>query len=80
MHLGELGEQIVLISERAFSEIRFIGSEKADAKTYYDRKVERDLWAKDAYVTDKRLGTDISETYMIDIMRGNIKNDNPRLQ
>ena len=80
MHLGELGEQIVLISERAFSEIKYIGFEEADAKTYYDKKVERDLRAKNAYVTDKRSGTDISETYMIDIMRGNIKNDDPRLQ
>ncbi len=80
MHLGELGEQIVLKSEKAFSNIAFMGHEMADASTYYVQKINRDRRARQAYRSEKSSESTLEELYMLDIMRGNIKNGNPRLQ
>ena len=38
MRLGKLGEQIVLKSEKAFQQLKFIGYEVADAEEYYIKK------------------------------------------
>lgn len=80
MHLGELGEQIVLVSRQAFAEIKFLGYEQADADMYYARKKERDSRARMNYKEEKQGSTGINELYMLDIMREKIKNDDPRLQ
>lgn len=53
MQLGELGEQIVLKSEKAFRQIRYQGFEVAWADMYYHRKTKRDLEARRAYTRDK---------------------------
>ena len=79
MHLGELGEQIVIMSEKAFSQLKYVGHEEADAQTYLIKKNERDLRAKMAYRSDKNK-IDINELYMLDIMREGIKNGDPRLR
>ena len=72
MHLGKLGEQIVLKSEKAFSQIIYQGSEPAFSQVYYTKKAERDLKAKRDYMTEKREIGSLDETYMIDIMRGRV--------
>ena len=38
MHLGKLGEQIVLKSEKAFRQIKFIGYEIASNSEWFRRK------------------------------------------
>lgn len=38
MHLGKLGEQIVLKSEKAFSQLEFIDSEEAEAEEFFRRR------------------------------------------
>ena len=51
MQLGELGLQIVLISEKAFNSIRFIGSEPVDHQIYYTKRFARDRRAREAYTS-----------------------------
>lgn len=80
MHLGELGEQKVLISSRSFEKIEYCGYEEASADVYYPKKTERDANARLAYRKDKAENTDINELFMIDIMREGIVNGDPRLQ
>ncbi len=78
MKLGKFGEQIVLKSEKAFSDITYIGNEIALSEEYFTRKHMRDLDARRRYAREKHsdLRTDI---YMIDIMRGRVTEDELRL-
>jgi hypothetical protein len=80
MHLGELGEQIVLVSKRAFTHISYVGNEEADAAVYFDLKNDRDKRAKSAYRRDKVTAAGVNELYMLDIIRENIRNGDPRLR
>ena len=49
MRLGKLGEQIVLKSQKAYDQIRFLDATPADAKTYYEKKAVRDREARREY-------------------------------
>ena len=80
MHLGKLGEQIVLKSEKSFSHIRFLDALPADAETYYEKKSVRDLEARRAYRRTRQETDGSSELYILDILREEIKNGDPRLQ
>lgn len=80
MRLGKLGEQIVLKSEKAFEHIRFVGTEPADAETYYEKKALRDREARRAYRSSRQASNALNELYMIDIMREGIQNGDPRLR
>ena len=80
MRLGKLGEQIVLKSEKAFEHIRFVGAEPADAETYYEKKAFRDREARRAYRSTRQASNALDELYMIDIMREEIQNGDPRLR
>lgn len=82
MKLGELGEQVVLKSEKAFGQIRFLGYEIADGSIYNPRRMAREDRARKAYLTNH--GADFSvinnEIYVLDIIREGMKNDDPRLR
>ena len=82
MKLGELGEQVVLKSEKAFGQIRFQGYEIADGSIYNPRRMAREDRARKAYLTNH--GADFSvvsnEIYVLDIIREGMKNDDPRLR
>lgn len=78
MHLGDLGEQIVLISPQAFGRIRFVEAHPAYGEEYYQKKKERDLSARRAYRNMKRQET-VDDLFMLDIMRGGIANGDARL-
>ena len=80
MTLGKLGEQIVLKSKKSFEQISFIEAELADAAIYYDKKVSRNIEARRAYRSSKRTIDGINELFMLDIMREEIKNGDPRLR
>lgn len=77
--LGKLGEQIVLKSEEVFRRLHFEGVEVADMNTYYAKKMARDQKARKDY--RKIVGKDDRENdlYMIDIVRGGIRNEDSRL-
>lgn len=53
MRLGKLGEQIVLKSEKAFQQLKFIGYEVADAEEYYIKN-EREREARKEYRRNKK--------------------------
>ena len=71
MKLGELGEQVVLISEKAFQQIHFRGYEIADGSIYNPRRMARENRARSAYLSNH--GADFSmisnEIYVLDIIR-----------
>lgn len=79
MRLGKLGEQFVLKSPKAFETIRFIDYTVADNTVYYAKRKARDDEARTAYM--KELETDdINGIFMRDIIREEIKADDPRLR
>lgn len=81
MQLGTLGEQIVLLSPRSFQKIQFLGYEIADYHKYYYKRAERDQTARAAYAaTKKNLQQLMDDIFILDIMREDMRNDDPRLQ
>lgn len=80
MRLGNLGEQIVLKSPRAFEQIKYIGTESVDAQVYYSKKAERERSARKEYRMKKKQKADINELFILDIMREEMKNDDARLR
>ena len=80
MALGALGEKIVLQSERAFGQIRFLGAVPAENGTYYPQRTARDRKARENFRDEKSRGTVLEETYIIDIVRNGWKNDDSRLR
>lgn len=80
MSLGKLGEQIVLKSQKAYDKIRFLDAEPADALTYFEKKAIRDRQARREYRKTKNARDELSELYMLDIMRGGIESGDPRLR
>lgn len=77
MRLGKLGEQIVIKSKFAFSKIKFNGFELAEKDTYYVLRKARDDDAGLNYSSILEEETD--GLYILDIMRGGITNDDPRI-
>ena len=80
MRLGKLGEQIVLISEKAFGRIKYISNSPASASVYYKKKKERDLDARREYRRTKHETLQADELLMIDIIREGMKQDDERLR
>ena len=79
MRLGKLGEQIVLKSEKAFEQIKYVRSEIVDREIYCVMKHEREREARKEYRMSKLQKDTINQLYMIDIMREGMENDDVRL-
>ena len=81
MKLGELGEQIVLMSPKAFEKIKFIEYEVVDGSIYNSRRMERENRARRAYLDNHGMDFEINtdDLYVRDILSGKVKNDDPRL-
>ena len=77
---SDITKIIVLKSQKAYEQIRFLDAEPADAKTYYEKKAIRDRAARREYRKTKGAADGLSELYMLDIMREGIENGNPRLR
>ena len=81
MQLGTLGEQVVLISERSFKQIEFVKYESADYREYYYKRADRDHKARASYANRKKnLQQLMDDIFVLDIMREDMKNDDPRLR
>lgn len=78
LRLGDLGEQIVLVSEKAFSKIAFLGYEEAKANIYYPLRAIRNEIARKKFLDNKTGGFRKDDIFLQDIMRG-IDEDDPRL-
>lgn len=80
LKLGELGEQIVIKSKKAFDHLKFIGQVKAEAGTYYPLRKERIEKARDAFLNDKK-GVKLTDAlYLSEIIKGGIDENDTRLR
>ena len=77
MKLGKLGEQIVIKSKYAFSMLKYEGFDIAMKNQYYVLRKSRDDEANQLYM--EMLKEEDDGLYIQDIMRGGIKNDDPRI-
>lgn len=77
MRLGKLGEQVVLKSKFAFSKIQYEGFNVAEKEEFYVLRKSRDDEANQLYL--EMLEEESDGLYIQDIIRGGIKNDDPRI-
>ncbi|MBQ8749317.1 MAG: DUF3990 domain-containing protein [Clostridia bacterium] len=74
MELGQLGKQIVIISEDAFSKIVFEGFETADRLEYYAKRKSRDEKARREYLQGNLKKHSLADdVFLIDIIRRGLK-------
>lgn len=66
MLLGKLGKQIVLVSNKAFDNLKYLNNTLVDKDEYYPKFIKNDILAREAYRKIKSLD---NETYVIDIIR-----------
>lgn len=79
--LGELGEQTVLVSGKAFANLTFDGYEMVSAKQYYPSFLNRDNKARADYLAlVERQKPQLNDLFMLDILREEMTLDDPRLQ
>lgn len=81
LRLGKLGEQTVLVSQKAFDRIGFIDAEPVSKEIYYPKFIARDTAARQSYQTEiKKSKSYRDDIFVMDILREEIKNDDPRIQ
>lgn len=80
MKLRKTGLQYVLRTEKAFDQLTYVGAQEVDWIIYHDKYLKRDIKARKnniKYPVDLIL--DPKELFMLDILRGGIKNGDLRL-
>jgi len=77
MRLGKLGEQIVIKSKLAFSKLKYEGFDIASKEQYYVLRKARDDEANQLYF--EMLEEESDGLYIQEIIKGGIKNDDPRI-
>ncbi|WP_051204382.1 DUF3990 domain-containing protein [Butyrivibrio sp. VCD2006] len=78
MKYGDLGEQVVLVSKKAFERIEFNGAEVVDGKVYSPLRTKRDATTREAYqlMLEEEQKTGI---YLSEIMKEGIKDEQLRI-
>ena len=74
MKLGELKEQYVLVSQKAFENITYFDSEPVSSFEYYPKRKQRDENARKAYF-DQLNAADINGIYIRDLINGVLPNE-----
>ena len=69
MKLGSLGLQVVLKTEKAFEQLKFIDAVRADRNVYYLKYKERDFQARKKYFDELKLAKPSEATYLLDLVR-----------
>ena len=80
MVLGKLGEQIVVMSEKAFESLTFEEAIPAPKEIFLPKKLARDTSAREEFFKERDKGSILTDKYMLDIIREGWKNDDERLQ
>ena len=85
LRLGNLGEQVALVSPKAFKSIRFIDAQAADRKIYHPKFKSRDDKAREDFKKYRNSSVhgelDLSqEIFVLDIIRQEMSNDDERIQ
>jgi hypothetical protein len=79
--LGDLGEQVALVSGKAFAHLTFLDYEQAHADEHYMRFLMRDERARADFLSLlERQKPQLSDLYLIDILREEMTADDPRLR
>ncbi len=79
MRLGKLGEQVVLKSRKAFDALSFCEAVKADNTLYYPKKASRDRKARDDFRKEREVNV-LDDVFILDIIRNEWNDDDPRLR
>lgn len=81
LRLGKLGEQVALVSEKAFAHLRYIESVTVDSKIYYPKFASRDQSARLTYRNEiAQTENVLDDIFVLDIIRQEMRNDDPRIQ
>lgn len=80
MHLGKLGQQFVLKSEKAFQAIHYVGCEVADASEWYEKKMLRDKCARREYFSVEQNRRQRGDIYITTILDEEMLPHDPRLR
>lgn len=80
MKLGELGNQFVLKSKKAFDAIHFEGYEIAESSEWFAKKELQDKSARRQYFDVEKNKRQRGDLYIIQILDEEIKADDPRLR
>ena len=80
MRLGKLGQQIVIKSEKAFSQLTFVGAEVASSEEWFAKKQFRDRNAREEYFDSRRSRRQRGDLYITQILDEEIKADDERLR
>ena len=79
MQLGDLGEQVVLKSPKAFEHLRYLGYEAVLSTEYYTRKKYRDIAARKKYLKILE-DYDKDGIYVSQLISGKVGEDDERLR
>ena len=78
MELGQLGKQVVVISQKAYTELNFEGFEVADRLEYFTKRKIRDEKAREEYLTGSMRKAKLQDDlFVIDIIRKGYKDGDP---
>ena len=81
LHLGRLGTQTVLISEKSFRNLTFDGAGFADKTVYYPKFIARDSNARETYRKEIRNRRSYkNDIFVLDILREEMKDNDSRIQ
>ena len=80
MHLGNLGQQFVLKSKKAFDEIQYVGNEIALCDGWYAKKENRDKSARRDYFDTEKNKRQRGDIYITQIMDEELTADDLRLR
>ena len=79
LKLGGLGEQIVLISKKAFNAIRFSNAERAFANEWYPKKIKRENDARNEYFNSEKIKRQKGDLYISQIIDEDMEANDERL-
>ena len=80
LHLGNLGEQVFLQSEKAFDALVFLTAEDVDKSVYLPKRKARERRAREDFSRIKEGAKVFDGIFAIDLYRNKIKNDDARLR
>jgi hypothetical protein len=80
MHLGKLGQQIVIKSRNAFEHLNFVGYEVAKYDEWYSKKRLRDRMARREYFDTERNKRRRGDLYITQILDEEMKSNDSRLR
>ena len=80
MHLGDLGNQLVLKSKKAFEHIKFVEATEVSKEIWYPKKEERDRKARQKYNAVDKVNYIRGALYITGILDREMKRDDVRLR